>query len=253
MGIISGTPAAAATTAASVAVTDSDGNVTVIPVLFAISGQFLFTDIMGTGGASTNWALAGGFGPTGVAPIAWQTGAFGSLQNDAGLGFNFVWKGTGNPVTTPRCHVIPLLIYESLYFAQNQFVECTNIFSSVAPAANSCGLAVMMSADVDTAYVLEVDTVGNAYNLARTVNETRVFLTGGGGPVANGNVLRLEATINPGDVTIEFFKNGVSQFSFADAAANRITFGAPGLYARAGTGVLGNNQSQWRNFTAGRL
>lgn len=75
-----------------------------------------------------------------------------------------------------------------------------------------------------------------------------------GGPLANGDTLRLEARCNVSDTTLTFKRNGVTQTTFVDNSPQHFQTGSPGFMANAFDQTGGGSMtSQWRNFDGGLL
>jgi hypothetical protein len=133
-----------------------------------------------------------------------------------------------------------------------------SLVKSTATAGNGIqfGPATMVQSSGSTAslfgYCLLVDQTpaGQMYR----VNGNAFTALGAGFAVAAGDILRLEATINPGDVTLVAKKNAVTQVTVVDNAASRLSEGSPGMIHRFSDNSGGQTfRSEWRNFDGGLL
>jgi len=68
----------------------------------------------------------------------------------------------------------------------------------------------------------------------------------------DGDILRITAVINPTNVTLQIFINGVLKESVVDSSGSRLVLGLPGLMATSLNEPSGNYVSEWRNFSCGQ-
>jgi hypothetical protein len=104
-------------------------------------------------------------------------------------------------------------------------------------------------------YYILVFASDKSYQLNRGNGFVATNLTSGPAATFTANdVIRLEARINPGDVTLKVVKNGVTINTFVDNTVGRMLTGSPGWYGQQFDNTGGGSMTnQWRNFRGGLL
>lgn len=155
----------------------------------------------------------------------------------------------------------PVPVFTSLYgvsqFAQGTIVEDTSIAGAESMRAGIGVLSGRASNSDYRQYILSgiIDGVNNRWDLVSFKEGVRVVqLAGGVGSLALNDIMRVEATINVGDVTFEVFKNAISQGTFVDNGAEQPRTGSPFIGRDLFSVTAGPSVAQaWDNFSCGRL
>jgi len=226
-GLISGTATGGGTSNFTLQVTDSLGAVATKACSVTFAGATVFSDNFNR--ANTSYGYGDNW-------ITWQYGylpdAFAKIDQDCivGNGFCIGGSGTGYTVTTYSVFqpiVSPVLNLKNF----SQFAQATLVSGNNVGGARVCygGIGILGNWGPTTA-VLN----GYAYvwfqelslvSLIR-LDAAQTGLVAGVAAVA-GDVIRLEGTINAGDVTVVAKVNGVVKSTTVDNNAARSTFGYP--------------------------
>jgi hypothetical protein len=103
-------------------------------------------------------------------------------------------------------------------------------------------------------YLVEILSDTKAYFVVRGNETVQTTMFSAGATFINGDVVRLEAKVNAGDVTLTLKQNGTTINSFVDNSVGRILSGSPGFYNGSWDNSGGGSMTcQWRNFNGGLL
>lgn len=217
------------------------------PLLAGFSDTF----VRASGALGTQWVQAS-HSVTNPPPTEWQDANIGASLTDGSQCLRWLPVGAGNPTCVLSGFAFPLPNYQAIR-NRNAFVQCTLVGAAGAALERyNSGIAVQIRGDENTAYCLEALPQINVLQLLRINQSTITLISGVGGGVANGDILRLSFTVSAGQVDFIVKKNGVTVGTFTDNSASRLTVGTTGFWVRGGGGgVPTNGYSEWRNFSTG--
>lgn len=238
-GLLSGTPTSSGVFTPTFRVTDALGAFKNLLASITISGASLFTDSFARAdnvyGYNQNWFLSryGSLGSTGGGIAFAMLDQIRISTNAASIGAsaaNFTLDVGG-------IFIIPVPILTAFPTTANQYCQVTFLSSNNVAGVRGVGggPGVLLNWGLLTAavngYLIEIDrsaSGGPAYNMNLCRLDTTSLALMAGSIVA-GDVIRLEATINAGDVTLVTKVNGVVINTTVDANAARSTFGYPAI------------------------
>jgi len=221
------------------------------------------------GGRTQSSAFSDSFGTVGVLGANWLVGvlrqnagtpvAFPSVQVSASAvdGNPCMKLSTFNNAVGSVTRLIVAPIQPVGILNRSQFVQWTVVRHLRTAGVNSlfCGPTVLMTSQsgIDTqssAYIFQLQTPGA---IGAVIRRNGAVETGLGAAIAfaDGDVIKMVATINSANVTIQLFINGVLMETDVDVAANRVTTGMPGFMATSLNEPSANYVSEWRNFSCG--
>jgi len=166
-------------------------------------------------------------------------------------------NGAANPNWVLPGFAIPIPAYMGV-INRNQFVQATLVTATGAGVERAnAGIGCLMAFNTNTTdfsgYYLEALPQINVLQVGRQIGGT--FLFGApfgtvGGGVVNGDVLRMSADIQAGQVVLTVRKNGTVMATFTDNTASRLTVGVPGVITRGSAGV-NPGRTEFRNWSGG--
>jgi hypothetical protein len=173
--------------------------------------------------------------------------------------------GTINPGMTYPSGLLAAPIYMS-NFGRSQFSEWQMVRMDRVGANDAFGgPSVLLKNDGQQAignekqglngYYILVFASDKSYQLNRGNGFVATNLTSGAAATFTANdIIRLEARINPSDVTLKVVKNGATINTFVDNTAGRMLLGSPGWFGQQFDNTGGGSMTnQWRNFRGGLL
>lgn len=209
-----------------------------------------------TGGLGVNWAQGvqinvGGVPPVALARLGIAPSAVDGLQCFKVFTFG---EGVGN-VQSPT-YITPLPPIGLLN--KSQFVEWKIVrFTKPGPGNNVSGghsIFIVYGGEntFGSDYRLILDSTAGTATLVRFTGTVQLVISGlGQFSFVDGDVYRLSGTINPNDVTLKVFRNGVLQATFTDATAGRLVTGMPGMALNSFNNASANYIAEFRNFDCG--
>ena len=143
----------------------------------------------------------------------------------------------------------------------SQYAQLTLVHRAAPSAADiNGGPGILLSNGVNgmQGYFFGInsqDGHARVWRIQASINTYTALIDLGVGAFVDGDIARLNGTIDSGtgNVTLECFKNGVSQGSVVDSAGSRALHGVPGLFNAATASNSGNVTSQWKDFVGGKL